>query len=93
MSVHILGPQERLAQLLKREVELMLLHGSVHQDLSWYSGPLQLEEECEYLEGLERRIDELLGNNKLAERLGYQYTVDTDAAYFSNLEDMLGGEE
>lgn len=74
MSIHILVPQSRLAELLKKE-----------QSFAWITK-----------EGVEKTyadIDALVAENKLANHLGYQYTVDTDAAYFESLEDMLDAEE
>jgi len=74
MAIHILVPQERLAELLKKE-----------QDLAWALH--------ENLDTPDADILALAAENRLAEYLGYQYTVDTDAAYFASLEDMLGDEE
>lgn len=95
MSVHILVPQERLAELLKHEYELMLLRdGGVdnwvgHGEALYSPGPDGGPELLEY----QSMINELTENNELASNFGYQYTVSTDAAYFENLEDMLDPEE
>ena len=105
MSIHILVPQERLAELLKKENTLKLLYQrevdswrGYHEALSgdyegfdWDNpvGPNSLLPQDIFEGGL----NSLVAKNRLAEILGYEYTVDTDAAYFSNLEDMLGGEE
>ena len=74
MSIHILVPQERLAELLKKEQSFALITREVAEKA--------------YAD-----IDALVAENKLANHLGYDYTVDTDAAYFENQEDTLGDEE
>jgi hypothetical protein len=95
MAIHILVPQERLAELLKKEHELLLLEaGGVdnwvgHGEALYSPGPNGVPQ----LLGYQSSINELLDNGELAEHLGYDYTVDTDANYFASLEDMLSDEE
>lgn len=105
MSIHILVPQERLAELLKRENTLKLLHqrevcgwvgyyealSGEYEGFDWDKpvGPDSLLPQETFEEGL----SSLVADNRLAETLGYEYTVSADAAYFANLEDMLGDEE
>ncbi len=102
MAIHILVPQERLAELLFAEHELMCVKEvryaglglCVDSELMIFdpSGPSPepLEKPSEFLE----KLNSLLTTEKgLAEYLGYQYTVDVDADYLASLEDMLGDEE
>ena len=104
MSIHILVPQERLVELLKKEVFSDFASGSTSEDavrmfegvaeatkllkaVFWFIGP-NLENERKLTQ-----IEEAFDAGELANYLGYEYTVDTDAGYFESLEDMLGGEE
>ncbi len=83
MSIHILVPQERLAELLKAEK----LSDCLDEFVVEMDRPKEFHDFCE-------KIDNLLKTKEgLANHLGYQYTVETNAAYFENPEDMLGGEE
>ena len=106
MSIHILVPQERLADLLKCENTLELLH--VRMVGAWSAHEEALSGNYESFTQDERVangtllpyaaydsfINDLIQTKAgLANYLGYQYTVDTDAAYFESLEDMLGAEE
>jgi len=83
MSIHILVPQERLAELLKAEK----LSECLDEFVVEMDRPKEFHAFCE-------EVDELLKTKEgLANHLGYDYTVDTDAAYFESLEDMLDAEE
>lgn len=83
MSIHILVPQERLAELLKAEK----LSDCLDEFVVEMDRPKEFHDFCE-------KIDNLLKTKEgLANHLGCQYTVSTDAAYFENLEDMLDTEE
>ena len=99
MSIHILVPQERLAELFKQAYELELLNvGGVGNWSNHYVALNEPEEGRESLDAYKSHIDHIcrmpggLGR-ALNTNVGYQYTVDTDAAYFENLEDMLDAEE
>jgi len=99
MAIHILVPQERLAELLKHEYELELLNaGGVGNWSNHYVAINEPEEGRQSLDAYKSHIDyvcQLPGGlgRALNTTVGYQYTVSTDAAYFENLEDMLGDEE
>jgi len=95
MSIHILVPQERLAELLKHEHELKLLCDIPIPDWKGFDKNSPQPENIRLRRDLfDEKIDNLLKTKDgLANYLGYQYTVSTDAAYFENLEDMLGDEE
>ncbi len=96
MSIHILVPQERLAELLKHEYELMLLRDGGVDNWAGHGEalyPLKRQAEQPDLSEYLNFIDELLENGELASNFGYTSTVETDAAYFENLEDILGDEE
>lgn len=83
MSIHILVPQERLAELLKAEKQAYFTDVFVGEQ-AW-AGAYE-----EYSVWLDKTLET---EGALAHHLGYQYTVSTDAAYFENLEDMLDPEE
>ena len=107
MSIHILVPQERLADLLFAEHELLCIkrtgkvpgfsyYGSIFPEGGFEDPCVEvtdysLETPSEFLENLNGLLAE--GSGGLANYLGYQYTVETNAAYFENLEDMLDTEE
>jgi len=95
MSIHILVPQERLAELLKAEYELDLLtEGGVGNWSRHYVALNEPENGRQSLDTYKSSIDYACKQpGGLAKPMGYQYTVNTDAGYFENLEDMLGGEE
>ena len=99
MSIHILVPQERLAELLKQAYELELLNvGGVGNWSSHYVAINEPEEGRQSLDAYKRSLDHIcqmpggLGR-ALNTTVGYEYTVSTDAAYFESLEDMLDAEE
>lgn len=82
MSIHILVPQERLAELLK--TEKLAQFSSLHEETAY---PDEYVARCE-------EINDLLKTKEgLANHLGYEYAVSTDAAYFESLEDVLDAEE
>lgn len=83
MSIHILVPQERLAELLKAEKQVYLADVFVGEQ-PW------AEEYEVYSAWLYKALET---EGALARHLGYEYTVSTDAAYFENLEDMLSDKE
>lgn len=107
MSIHILVPQERLAELLKAEHELTLAKEfGFHTQFSWHMAmkdpnldhpdrPTSKDSDYyqEPLDDFCARVNSLVEANNLGQDLGYEYTVSTDADYFANLEDMLGDEE
>ena len=95
MSVHILVPQERLAELLKHEYELWLLaEGGVGNWSRHYEALSEPGDGRQSLDTYKSHIDYACKQpGGLAKPMGYQYTVSTDAAYFESLEDMLDAEE
>lgn len=83
MPVNILVPHWRLAELLKAEK----LSDCLDEFVVEMDRPKEFHDFCE-------KVDNFLKTKEgLANHLGYEYTVDTDAAYFESLENMLGDAE